>query len=133
MDKTIPNLDAWGRTVTQKYDLKSLQDSTENLNGLSKGISGITEDTALLLGGYLDSIRFRLFAHFDFIEAVEQFDLNASMAILMIAQNTQINHLEGIKSNTLRSAIASENLSSKIDSVIAISTVGGGYAIKVNA
>lgn len=133
MDKTIPNLDAWGRAITQKFDFKSLQDSTENLNGLSKGISSITEDTGLLLGGYLDSIRFRLFAYFDFMESVDQFDLNSSMAMLMIAQNKQIDHLEGIKSNTLRSAIASENLSSKIDSVIAISTVGGGYAIKVNA
>jgi len=32
----------------------------------------------------------------------------------------------------LRSAIASENLSAKIDSVVAISDNGQGYAFKVN-
>jgi hypothetical protein len=110
-----------------------VRDSSTNLTGLSRGIQSITEDTALLLGGYLDSIRFRIFAYFDAMAAMPTFDMKSSMATLMTAQNTQISHLEGIKSNTLRSAIASENLSAKIDSVFAVSTAGTGYALRVNA
>lgn len=110
-----------------------MRDTTTNLTGVSKGISGVTEDTALLLGGYLDSIRFRLFAYFDALGATKSFDIAGSMASLMIAQNSQINHLLAISGNTLRSAVASENLSAKIDSVFSPANSGHGFAINVNA
>ena len=39
-----------------------LKDAGEtNLTGISKGVAGLSEDTALILGGLLDSIRFRMF------------------------------------------------------------------------
>lgn len=109
-----------------------IRDGSSNLTGLSKGISSVTEDTALLLGGYLDSIRFRLFAYFDAMDAANKFDLAGSMAQLMVAQNSQITHLEGIKANTLRTAVACEVLTGEIQSVKALSTNGSGYALKVN-
>jgi hypothetical protein len=55
------------------------------------------------------------------------------MAKLMVAQNTQISHLEGIKANTLRTAVACEILTGEIQSVKAVSNTGSGYALKVNA
>ena len=45
----------------------NLQNTESNLTGISKGISTITEDTALVLGGYLNSIRNRLFEYIDFM------------------------------------------------------------------
>lgn len=110
-----------------------VRDSSTNLTGLSRGIQGITEDTSLLLGGYLDSIRFRLFEYFDTLAKVPQFDMKGSMATLITGQNVQITHLEGIKSNTLRAAVACETLAGEIQSVKAVSTTGTGYALRVNA
>ena len=108
---------------------KTLLESGTNLTGVSKGISEITEDTALLLGGYLDSIRLRLFAYFD---AWTAFDIVGSMAALMVAQNMQITHLAAINNNTLRSAIASEKLTDQLDKVTSITGNKGVFSLNVN-
>ena len=102
------------------------------LTGVSKGISGITEDTAMVLGGYLDSIRFRLFAYLDSKMLDNPFDLAGSVASLLVAQNTQISHLEGIKSNTLRSAVASEKLTEQLDKVTSLTGSRGVFSLNVN-
>jgi hypothetical protein len=73
-----------------------LRNASTNLEGVSKGIAGITEDTALLLGGYLNSMRTRMFAHYDLIEKGNKFDIGGSMELLMTLQNKQINHLVAI-------------------------------------
>jgi len=109
-----------------------LRDTSSSLTGVSKGISGVTEDTALLLGGYLDSIRFRLFAYLDLMAATPAFDIVGSMATLMVAQNAQVTHLAEISGYTKRSAEASENLSKKIDSIVVLSNTGTGFAIQAN-
>jgi hypothetical protein len=111
----------------------NMRDTSTNLTGVSKGIAGVTEDTALLLGGYLDSIRTRMFTYLDSKTIDKNFSLSTSMGTLITAQNTQISHLEGIKANTLRTAIACEELSSDIKGMKAPAVNGSGYALKVNA
>lgn len=132
--KSMTDIDATSNAIMDglKNAGIDLRDTTSNLTGVSKGISGVTEDTALLLGGYLDSIRFRLFAYLDLMSMTPAFDIAGSMASLMVAQNAQVTHLAAISANTLRSADASENLSKKIDSIIVLSNTGTGYAIRAN-
>jgi len=109
-----------------------VRDTTSNLTGVSKGITGITEDTALLLGGYLNSIRYKLFAYIDAKATDKAFDMAGSMASLMVAQNTQISHLTAISGNTLRSAIANEKLTDQLERVTSLTGSKGVYSLNVN-
>ena len=106
-----------------------LYDKTENLSGLSKGIAGASEETVGILAGYMDSIRFRLFAYIDFMMANGQ---GNTMSSLMQAQTTQIIHLANIDANTLRSAIANEDLTKEVKKLISVSGSKGSYALNVN-
>ena len=106
-----------------------LYDKTENLSGLSKGIAGASEETVGILAGYMDSIRFRLFAYIDFMMANGQ---GNTMSSLMQAQTTQIVHLANIDANTLRSAIANEDLTKEVKKLISVSGSKGAYALNVN-
>jgi hypothetical protein len=133
--KSTANADANLTAIMDGLDAAGVKvrDSSTNLTGLARGISGITEDTGLLLGGYLDSIRFRMFQHFDLIEGQQKYDFGGSIDKLLALQGTQINHLLAISANTLSSAKSNADLLDKINSVMAVSTTGTGYALRVNA
>lgn len=109
-----------------------MREDSSNLTGLSKGISSVTEDTALLLGGYLDSIRFRLFRYLDLKETIPTFDIGGGLGQILAAQNIQITHLIAISNNTLKTAEACEALVSEIQSLKSPSSSGSGYALRVN-
>lgn len=129
------NADAAMTLLMEKLEAAgiNMRDSSTNLTGVSKGISGVTEDTALLLGGYLNSMRERMFTYFDSKSVDKNFSLSTSMGTLITAQNTQISHLEGIKANTLRSAIASEKLTDQLDKVTSLTGNKGAFSLNVNA
>ena len=105
-----------------------MRDNNNNLNGLSKGIAGASEETVGMLAGYMDSIRFRLFAYIDYMMASGQ---GNTMSSLMQAQTTQIVHLANIDANTLRSAIANEDLTKEVKKLISVGSKGA-YALNVN-
>ena len=129
----ITNAEAYAKGVSEKYDLSKLQDASTNLTGVSKGITGVTEDTALLLGGYLNSMRQRMFTYFDAKSTEKAFDLPGSMASLLVAQNTQITHLAAISLNTMNTVNSVNNLADKIEKVTSLSGNRGTYALNVNA
>lgn len=132
--KAIADADAAATTTMEGLgDFgKSLRDSTSNLSGVSKGISTITEETATILGGYLDSIRFRLFAFIDLKEA-QKSDFTTGLAGLMVLQNKQVTHLADISANTLRGAKAGEELLGEIKKVISVSGNRAPFSITVTA
>ena len=102
-------------------DISGLERSaSDNLSGLSKGVAEMTEDTALILGGYLDSIRFKLFPYIDFMMT----DYSSTIRIISNAQVQQVNHLSEIESNTRISANKVTELTEMIDSVIEIGSSG---------
>jgi hypothetical protein len=109
-----------------------LRDSDEesNLKGISKGISTITEDTALVLGGYLNSIRMRLFEYIDFMMLPEN---RPVMSLLIQSQATMINHLQAIELNTSAIANSSNGILRRLEDVIISSETGKGWALNVNA
>jgi hypothetical protein len=107
-------------------DLSNAKES--NLTGISKGISNITEDTALILGGYLDSIRFKLFQYIDFMMLPEN---RPTMSLLIQSQATMINHLQAIELNTNAISASNAGILDNIDKVM-VST-SDGWKLNVNA
>lgn len=82
-------------------------DSTGNAKGgLSKEIEGVTEDTANLLGSYLNSIRHEVSVKRSIIEKLAGEDI-PKMSLIAQAQLTQLNN---IASNTLRNAEAADRI-----------------------
>lgn len=77
----------------------SLEDTTSS-NGLSKGIEGVTEDTANLLGSYINGIRLDVSVKRALLEKIGN-DILPKYNVLAEAQLTQ---LRAIADNTLRSA-----------------------------
>ena len=109
--------------------VSGLRNTGNDLQEVSKGIAGASEETVGLLAGYMESIRFRLFAYIDYMM------LNSgttTMSSLLAGQSTQIVHLANIDSNTLRSAVANEELTKEVKKLITTSGVKGAYALNVN-
>ena len=106
----------------------NLQNTESNLTGLSKGVASITEDTALILGGYLDSIRFKLFQYIDFMMLPEN---RPTMSLLIQSQATMINHLQAIELNTNAISVSNAGILDNINKVM-VST-SDGWKLNVNA
>lgn len=100
-----------------------------NLTGISKGIAGLSEDTALILGGLLDSIRFRMFSYFDLMSSPENMGAVANM---LLAQNQMIFHLAAIEANTKATADNTLRLADSFDKVVSTSDNRGAYSLNVN-
>ena len=83
-------------------------DSTEKAEsgGLTKEIQGVTEDTANLLGSYINSIRHDVSVKRSIIEKLAGEDI-PKMSLIAQAQLTQLNN---IASNTLRNAEAADKI-----------------------
>jgi len=113
----------------QGVDLSDAAEET-NLTGISKGISGITEDTALILGGYLDSIRFKLFQYIDFMMLPEN---RPTMSLLIQGQAVAIGHLQEIELNTRATANSNNAILKKFDDIVVPSNTGKGWALNVEA
>lgn len=110
----------------------SLRDTASNLTGVSKGISGITEDTALLLGGFLNSIRYKLFEYIDWQMATETYDFSGGFGGIISAINSQMAILNGIKSDTALIAQNTSTLIEKLDRVTSPSGSRGAFSLNVN-
>ena len=116
----------------RRYDaakeLAGIEDRFDsNLTGISKGISNITEDTALVLGGYLDSIRLKLFQYIDMMMADEL----PFVSKMLLAQSQMVGYLASIDANTKRSANASANLAENIGKVMVAESDGWKLNVKV--
>ena len=131
LESGIPALDATLTATAEGLSnaLSGLRNTDNDLQGISKGIAGASEETVGLLAGYMESIRFRLFAYIDYMM------LNSgttTMSSLLAGQNTQIVHLANIDANTLRSAVANEELTKEVKKLITTSGTKGAYSLNVN-
>lgn len=109
------------RRYEAMVDIAGIERSMDsNLTGISKGISEMSEDTALILGGYLDSIRFKLFPYIDFMMT----DYNSTIRIISNAQVQSVTFLSQIESNTRVSASKVTELVDMMDSVIEVGSDG---------
>ena len=91
-------------------------------------MSTITEDTALVLGGYLNSIRHRLFEYIDFMMLPEN---RPAMAQLMQSQIEAITYLQRIDINTKVTADTNTNMLDNINKMMVSSP--DGWRLRVDA
>lgn len=98
-------LEMYKKIFSEKgFDVFSPDSSADK--GLSKSIQGVTEDTANLLGSYLNSIRHDVSVKRSIIEKLAGEDI-PKMSLIAQAQLTQLNN---IASNTLRNAEAADKI-----------------------
>lgn len=91
-------------------------DDTENAgkDGLSKGIQSVTEDTANLLGSYLNAIRYDSSVQRNLIEQLVSVDV-PQMSIIAQAQLQQ---LQQVAANTKRNADAADRIYELVNKVV---------------
>ena len=116
------------RRVDTAKDIAGIETGESNLAGLSKSVASMTEDTALVLGGYLNSIRHRLFEYMDFMMLPEN---RPATAQLMQSQIEAITYLQRIDINTKVTADTNTNLLDNINKMMVSSP--DGWRLRVDA
>ena len=91
-------------------------DDTENAgkDGLSKGIQSVTEDTANLLGSYLNSIRYDSSVQRNLIEQL----VNVDVPQMSIIAQAQLQQLQQVAANTKRNADAADRIYELVNKVV---------------
>ena len=110
----------WEQIMESMGSLLDRGKGESNLSGISKGIANASEDTVLLVGGYLDSIRFKLFPYIDYMMG----DFTTTINLIMNAQIQQVNHLREIELATKDTSRSNRELVEAINSVIEIGDNG---------
>lgn len=113
-EKAQEDLDAYD-AAWQKQTGQSLYKTKETeLSGISKSIASITEETALTLGGYANSLLLYSVKKYDILERMynqmESNDSAITLKNMYDIQSSALGHLKAIEANTQRSAMASEAL-----------------------
>jgi len=114
-EKVQKDLDAYD-AAWQKQTGQSLYKTKETeLSGISKSIASMTEETALTLGGYANSLLLYSVKKYDILERMynqmESNDSAITLKNMYDIQSSALGHLKAIEANTQRSAMASEALS----------------------
>lgn len=100
IEETESFLEAWEKLLNEKgYSMKDLVSASGG--SLSKGIQSVTEDTANLLGSYLNSIRQSVHVKQQFIEKLVSEDIPK---INYLAE-AQLRELSQIQANTARNVV----------------------------
>ena len=91
-------------------------DDTENAgkDGLSKGVQSVTEDTANLLGSYLNSIRHDSSVQRNLIEQL----VNVDVPQMSIIAQAQLQQLQQVAANTKRNADAADRIYELVNKVV---------------
>lgn len=110
------------------FDLFMPTNEKSNLTGISKSAASITEDTALILGGYLDSFRLKMFPLVDYMMTEHK----TTLSEMMKQQVSMTVHLIAIEANTKVTAQTNTQMLEKISSVISPTDNKGAFAINVN-
>jgi uncharacterized protein YoxC len=98
----------------KKMGIDLSETSKDTSSGLSKGIQGVTEDTANLLGSYLNSIRQDSSVQRTLIEQLVSVDV-PKMSIIAQAQLQQ---LQQVAANTKRNADAADRIYELVNRVV---------------
>ena len=98
----------------KKLGIDLFEKDEEEKSGLSKGIQGVTEDTASLLASYINSIRSEVSIKRTMLEKLVAEDI-PQISVLAQAQLTQLNN---IAANTLRNADAADRIYELFNRVI---------------
>lgn len=107
-------LDAWEEALNKYgHSMKDMADSSSS-DSLSKGVQGVTEDTANLLGSYLNSIRQSVHVKQQLLEKLVSDDI-PQMSYIAQAQLQELNQ---IAANTKRNADAADKIYDLVNRVV---------------
>ena len=107
-------LDAWEEALNKYgHSMKDMADSSSS-GSLSKGIQSVTEDTANLLGSYLNSIRQSVHVKQQLLEKLVSDDI-PQMSYIAQAQLQELNQ---IAANTKRNADAADKIYDLVNRVV---------------
>ena len=121
---------AGGEMFDSLLDLSGIELSKDtNLQGIAKGIASASEDSILLLAGYMDSLRFKLFPYIDRMED----EVFGTIGLIALNQAEHINHLRAIELNTQVTADTNTKILENLGKVISPEGTRGAYALTVNA
>lgn len=109
-------------------DMAGIETQQTNLQGISKAIGSMSEDTALILGGYLDSIRIKFFPLADYFMG----DFKTTMSQFTVYQSQMVGNLVAIEANTRKTAESNGMMLENISKVISPDGTRGAFAINVN-
>ena len=118
-------LEAW-RDIAAEQGLSIFSpDAESSKNGLSSAIQGVTEDTANLLGSYLNAIRQDVSVQRNVLENIG----SSLLPTMSVTAQAQLQQLNAIAANTLANANAAKRIDEALSSVITAGS--GGKAIRV--
>ena len=120
-------LEAWKDIAAERgFDIFSPDEEVkQSQSGLTSSIQGVTEDTANLLGSYLNAIRQDVSVQRNVMENIGS---NLLPTISITAQ-AQLQQLNAIAANTLANANAAQRIDEALSSVI--TTGSGGKAVRI--
>ncbi len=120
-------LEAWKDIAVERgFDIFSPDEEVkQSQSGLTSSIQGVTEDTANLLGSYLNAIRQDVSVQRNVMENIGS---NLLPTISITAQ-AQLQQLNAIAANTLANANAAQRIDEALSSVI--TTGSGGKAVRI--
>ena len=109
-------------------DAAGIKDSSSNLTGIAKGIGSASEDSILILAGYADSIRFKMFPYMDYMQG----EFKNTIALISLRQAEHINHARAIEINTKVTADSNTKMLETMLKVVSPSGSRGAFAFNVN-
>ena len=98
----------------KKMGIDLSESSKDASSGLSKGIQSVTEDTANLLGSYLNSIRYDSSVQRNLIEQL----VNVDVPQMSIIAQAQLQQLQQVAANTKRNADAADRIYELVNKVV---------------
>jgi tape measure domain-containing protein len=114
-EKAQKDLDAYDAAWREQTGQSLFKTKETELSGISKSIASMTEETALTLGGYANSLLLYSVKKYDVLERMynqmESNDSAITLKNMYDIQSSALGHLKAIEANTQRSAMASEALS----------------------
>ena len=110
-------------------DIAGVNLGESNLTGISKNIAEMSEDTVLVLGGYMNSFRMKAFEYYDYMMN----NLTPTMSRMMMDQAIMIAHLAAIEVNTKNTADNTKGIVDRMDKLTTPSNKGKGVALNVDA
>lgn len=114
-EKAQKDLDAYDAAWREQTGQSLYKTKETELSGISKSIASMTEETALTLGGYANSLLLYSVKKYDVLERMynqmESNDSAITLKNMYDIQSSALGHLKAIEANTQRSAMASEALS----------------------
>jgi hypothetical protein len=127
--ETLLDSDKWNDLVDMLKERNLLGESMEALSDLGDGIKGITEDTANLLASYLNAIRADVSYARTIWERMDATTQRIATILVGFSAPSLMEYQAQIAANTYNTMLATQNILSRLDSVMTYSDGPAGIRV----